>query len=166
MNSKTSFFKIFINSIYDINVFTEYAKEGIMKAIIYILIVCSGIGIVKGGILGYKLNSGISSITRYLQSNGKNISIKNGLKVYPRKLQEQYITYSGTSVSAAYIAGICAIILEIVPELKPVDIHAILKFCSENIDLPKYLQGYGQVSILKLRDKLTRIIEENKRKKH
>ena len=79
MNSKTSFFKIFINSIYDINVFTEYAKEGIMKAIIYILIVCSGIGIVKGGILGYKLNSGISSITRYLQSNGKNISIKNGL---------------------------------------------------------------------------------------
>lgn len=79
MKGKTNFFKIFINSIYDINVFTEYAKEGIMKAIIYILIVCFGIGIVKGGILGYKLNSGISSITRYLQSNGKNISIKNGL---------------------------------------------------------------------------------------
>ena len=106
-----------------------------------------------------------SNITS-LNCDTSYISIKNGLKVYPRKLQEQYITYSGTSVSAAYIAGICAIILEIVPELKPVDIHAILKFCSENIDLPKYLQGYGQVSILKLRNKLTRIIEENKRKKH
>lgn len=79
MKGKTSFFKIFITSIYDMNVFTEYAKEGILKAIIYILIVCSGIGIVKGGVLGYKLNSGISSITRYLQSNGKNTSIKNGL---------------------------------------------------------------------------------------
>lgn len=94
------------------------------------------------------------------------ISVRNGLKVYPRKLQEQYTTYSGTSISAAYIAGICAIILEIIPELKPVDVHAILKFCSENIDLPKHLQGYGQISILKLHDKLDRVNKESKRKKY
>ena len=94
------------------------------------------------------------------------ISVRNGLKVYPRKLQEQYTTYSGTSISAAYIAGICAIILEIIPELKPVDVHAILKFCSENIDLPKHLQGYGQISISKLHDKLDRVNKESKRKKY
>lgn len=80
MNDKTGFFKIFITSIYDIDVFSKYAKEGIIKAIIYILIVCAGIGIIKGGVLGYRLNSGISSITRYLQSNGGNIiSVKDGM---------------------------------------------------------------------------------------
>ena len=79
MKGKTGILKKFITSIYDINVFSEYAKEGIVKAIVYILIVCSGLGIIKGGILGYKINLGVNSITRYLQSNGRNIEIENGL---------------------------------------------------------------------------------------
>lgn len=79
MKGKNGIFKIFITSVYDIRVFPEYAKLGVMKAIIYILIVCCGLGIVKGGFLGYKINLGISSITKYLQSEGKDISIKNGL---------------------------------------------------------------------------------------
>ena len=37
MKGKTGFFKIFITSIYDINVFSQYAKEGIIKAVTYIL---------------------------------------------------------------------------------------------------------------------------------
>lgn len=79
MKGKTGFFKIFITSIYDINVFSQYAKEGILKAVTYILIVCTCIGTIKGAILGYKLNSSIKSITRYLQTDGKSTYIKDGL---------------------------------------------------------------------------------------
>lgn len=82
MKGKTGFLKIFITSIYDINVFSQYAKEGIIKAVTYILIVCTCIGLVKGSILGYKLNSSIKSITRYLQTKGKNTYIiKDGLLI-------------------------------------------------------------------------------------
>lgn len=79
MKGKTGFFKIFITSIYDINVFSQYAKEGIIKAVTYILIVCTFIGTIKGGILGYKLDSSIKSITKYLQTDGQNTYIKDGL---------------------------------------------------------------------------------------
>lgn len=77
--NNTIFLKKFVTSIYDINVFSKYAKEGIIKSIIYILIVCIGIGIVKGGALGYKLNCGINTITNYLQASKKSINIKDGL---------------------------------------------------------------------------------------
>ncbi|MGL4330297.1 DUF1189 family protein [uncultured Clostridium sp.] len=79
MKGKTGFLKIFITSIYDVNVFSQYAKEGLLKAITYILIVCIGIGIVKGGTLGYRVSRGFSSITNYLQSNEKKVLIKDGL---------------------------------------------------------------------------------------
>lgn len=79
MKDNTGFFKKFMTSVYDINVFSKYAKEGIIKSIIYILIICTGVGIIKGGVLGYKLNRGLNIITQYLQGNGKNIYIKDGL---------------------------------------------------------------------------------------
>ena len=81
MKGKTNFLKIFITSIYDINTFSKYAKEGLIKGIIYILIVCSGLGILKGGVLGFRVIRGISSITEYLQLNENSISIKDGLLV-------------------------------------------------------------------------------------
>ena len=81
MKGKTNFFKIFITSIYDINTFSKYAKEGLIKGIIYILIVCSGLGILKSGVLGFRVIRGISSITEYLQLNENSISIKDGLLV-------------------------------------------------------------------------------------
>ena len=79
MKEKTGFLKIFITSIYDVNVFSQYAKEGLLKAIIYILIIFAGIGIVKGGTLGYRVNRGFSAITNYLQSNEKKVLIKDGM---------------------------------------------------------------------------------------
>ena len=81
MKGKTNFFKIFITSIYDINTFSKYAKEGLIKGIIYILIVCSGLGILKSGVLGFRVIRGIFSITEYLQLNEDSISIKDGLLV-------------------------------------------------------------------------------------
>lgn len=79
MKGKTGFFKMFITSIYDVNVFSEYAKEGLLRAITYILIICTGIGIIKGGTLGYNINKRFNFITNYLQSNEGAISIKDGL---------------------------------------------------------------------------------------
>lgn len=79
MKDNTIFFKKFITSIFDINVFSKYAKEGIKKSIIYILIICIGLGIIKGGILGYRLNHSINIITQYLRSSGKSMYIKDEL---------------------------------------------------------------------------------------
>lgn len=69
MKEKTNFFKVFITSIYDLDKFIEYAKEGFIKGIIYILIVCTALGIIKGGILGYSIIKEIVSINDYIESN-------------------------------------------------------------------------------------------------
>lgn len=81
MKKKTNFFKIFITSIYDIDTFSKYAKEGLMRGIIYILIICAGLGILKGGVLGYKIAEGIFSITEDMKLNKDNIVIEDGLLV-------------------------------------------------------------------------------------
>ncbi|WP_294376622.1 DUF1189 family protein [uncultured Clostridium sp.] len=79
MKFKINFFKKFIASIYDMDSFSKYAKEGLLKAIIYIMIVCAFIGIIKGGFLGYKINSEINSIINYIEHNEINISIRDGM---------------------------------------------------------------------------------------
>ena len=40
------------------------------------MIVCAFIGIIKGGFLGYKINSEINSIINYIEHNEINISMK------------------------------------------------------------------------------------------
>lgn len=79
MKEKTNFFKVFISSIYDLDVFVEYAKEGFIKGIIYILILCTILGSLKGGLLGYRVVREIFYVSDYIKSNkSNNILIKNG----------------------------------------------------------------------------------------
>lgn len=78
------------------------------------------------------------------------ISERNGLKLYPTKLSEPYAIYSGTSCSAAYICGICALILEKNPSLNFNDMRSLLQISAKPNDLPKYCQGDGTVDLDKL----------------
>jgi len=83
-----------------------------------------------------------------LNSDVNFISERDGNKLYPSKLDLSYKTFSGTSISAAYIAGICALIYEEDKNLSPKDISSILKVACEPIDsLPKNYQGDGIVNI-------------------
>ncbi len=56
MNYKTNFFKKVITSIYDIKVFSNYAKEGILKSISYSMLLTAFLIGVKFMLIGYKSN--------------------------------------------------------------------------------------------------------------
>ena len=61
------------------------------------------------------------------------ISQRDDQKIYPPKLKELYKAYSGTSISTAYICGICALLLEKYPNYTFHDIVSRIDLCSENI---------------------------------
>lgn len=79
MKDKTNFFKKFITSIYDLRVFSKYAKEGLLSAIIYILLLTLILGGIKGIFTGCMLNNQISRIYQELNSDKYRLSIENGI---------------------------------------------------------------------------------------
>jgi serine protease AprX len=78
------------------------------------------------------------------------ISEKNGVKLYPHHITNLYTNYTGTSCSAAFISGICALLYENNKDLCFKDILALLKVSSSLINSPKYMQGSGIVNLEKL----------------
>lgn len=85
-----------------------------------------------------------------LNSNTSYISEKNGIKLYPHKLQPSYKTFSGTSLAAAYISGLCALLFENNPTLSFKDIVSLFKVSCEELDIPRSSQGDGKVNINKI----------------
>ncbi|MCB2294653.1 S8 family serine peptidase [Clostridium algoriphilum] len=85
-----------------------------------------------------------------LISDTQFISEKNGVKLYPQSITNLYTTYTGTSCSAAFISGICALLYENNINLCFKDILALLKVSSSLINFPKYMQGSGILDIEKL----------------
>lgn len=85
-----------------------------------------------------------------LNCNTSYISERNGLKVYPPKLNRHYIDVSGTSVSCAYIAGVCALLYEYNPQLIFKDVYGLLKVSSRLIKEKKYMQGNGVIDLSKI----------------
>lgn len=79
MKGKTKFSKKFITSIYDLKVFSDYAKEGLLSAILYALLITVIFGGVKGIFTGYRLNNEISKINQELRNNKYKLSIENGI---------------------------------------------------------------------------------------
>lgn len=76
---------------------------------------------------------------------------KNGLKLYPHKLDVTYKTFSGTSISTAYISGLCSLICEKNPDVNFKDVLSLLKVsCIPIEDIPKNIQGEGIVDTQKL----------------
>lgn len=86
-----------------------------------------------------------------LNTNPNYISEKNGLKIYPNKLDAPYKTFAGTSLATAYVSGLCALLFENNSSLTFKDIIALLKVSCEPIeDIPKFIQGEGIINIDKL----------------
>lgn len=81
-----------------------------------------------------------------LNSDKFFISERNGRKLYPSKLEENYISYSGTSCSCAYISGLCALLYEFNNNLNFKDVVSLLKMSCELKDWLKYNQGEGLVN--------------------
>lgn len=79
MKDKTNFFKKFITSIYDLKVFSDYAKEGLLSAILYALLITLILGGVKGAFTGYRLNNEISKIDQELKNDKYKLSIEKGV---------------------------------------------------------------------------------------
>lgn len=81
-------------------------------------------------------------------STDKNyISERNGLKIYPRKMENYYTSLSGTSCAAAYISGVCALLYESNSDLRYKDIASLLKASCNFLELPKWQQGEGFLDI-------------------
>lgn len=85
-----------------------------------------------------------------LNCNVNYISEKNGVKMYPKKLNASYKSYTGTSLAAAYISGICALLYQNDPSLTFKDTVSLLKVSCEPFDMPKNYQGEGKVNINKV----------------
>ena len=78
----------------------------------------------------------------------KYISERNGIKLYPHKLDSSYTVFQGTSLACAYISGVCALLLEAKPELNYKDLCSLLKIASNNkYELPSDSVGEGVIDL-------------------
>lgn len=85
-----------------------------------------------------------------LNTNVKYIPERNGIKLFPHSIEKPYTTYTGTSCAAAYISGVCALLLENNPNLSFKDICSLLKVSSSLINASRWTQGAGVLDIQKL----------------
>ena len=86
-----------------------------------------------------------------LNSDSNYISEKNGIKLYPSKLDVPYKTFTGSSIATAYISGLCALLCEKNPSMTFKDMSSLLKVVCEPVeDISKTIQGEGTVNINKL----------------
>ena len=85
-----------------------------------------------------------------LNSNTSYISYKNNSKMHAPKLDTSYKNFTGTSVSAAYISGLCALLFEQHPDFTFDDILSLLKVASIPLDIPRNQQGEGKIDINKV----------------
>ncbi|GAA0178132.1 S8 family serine peptidase [Clostridium sediminicola] len=80
-----------------------------------------------------------------LNSDKEYISQRNGRKIYPHTLKQSYVAYTGTSISCAFIAGICTLLFENNNDLKFEDILSLLKLSCNMINESKFIQGAGAI---------------------
>jgi serine protease AprX len=85
-----------------------------------------------------------------LNSNCNYISERDGEKIYPPPLTSPYTIRSGTSMSCAFIAGVCALLFEINNNFTFDDIYTLLRINSTLINDKKYKQGNGYINIANL----------------
>ena len=85
-----------------------------------------------------------------LNSDTQFVSEKNGVRLYPPHVTNLYTSFTGTSCSAAFISGICALLYENNNNLCFKDVLALLKVSSSLANFPKYMQGAGIINIEKL----------------
>jgi len=82
-----------------------------------------------------------------LRSDISYVSERNGKKLYPSLIDNPYTSYSGTSCSAAYIAGVCALYLESNNKLVFKDLQSLLSVSCTLNDLSRFNQGAGTLDL-------------------
>lgn len=86
-----------------------------------------------------------------LNSDTNYLSEKNGVKMYPKKLEAPYKTFTGTSLSVAYVSGLCALLFENNPALTFNDLTSLIKIACDPIEnIPKTVCGNGIINIDRL----------------
>jgi subtilisin family serine protease len=86
-----------------------------------------------------------------LNCDNNYISEKNGIKLYPSKIDAPYKTFTGSSIATAYISGLCALLCEKNHCITFKDISSLLKIaCDPVSDISKSIQGEGTVNVNKL----------------
>lgn len=86
-----------------------------------------------------------------LSTDTTYVSEKNGVKIYPKNLDTKYRTYSGTSLSVAFVSAVCAILFEYDTNLKIDDIKSILALASSNLkEHDQDIVGNGIINLNKL----------------
>lgn len=85
-----------------------------------------------------------------LNSDISYISENNGVKLYPNKLDASYKAFSGTSIAAAFITGISALLYEKDPSLTFKDVLSLLKLSCNSHDLDNNLIGEGIIDLSSL----------------
>ncbi|WP_442878733.1 S8 family serine peptidase [Clostridium sp.] len=85
-----------------------------------------------------------------LNTDKNFISEKDGIKLYPKKLDANYKTFSGTSLSVAFVSAVCALILEYNESFNFSDVLSVLKLACDPKDFPKANVGAGIFNFNKL----------------
>ena len=81
-----------------------------------------------------------------MNSDKNFISEKDGIKLYPKKLDANYKTFSGTSLSVAFISAVCALIFEFKESFS----FSVLELACDPKELPKANVGVGIFDFNKL----------------
>lgn len=83
-----------------------------------------------------------------LNSDKKYISERNGMKLYPHKLDSNYTVFQGTSLACAYISAVCALLLEAKNDLTYNDLCSLLQIVAHNkYELPTNSVGDGVLDL-------------------
>ena len=85
-----------------------------------------------------------------LNCDNNYISERNGIKLYTTPLKKLYKTFSGNSISCAFMSGICAILCEYKCNLSFKDVNGLIKLSCESNNLDKKYCGEGLININKL----------------
>lgn len=85
---------------------------------------------------------------RCLNCNPLYVSKSNGVRLYPKKLSDNYITFSGTSLACAYISALCAVLLDYTPSLTLRDLRSLITLsCNEVQYYSKDIVGEGYLDL-------------------
>lgn len=79
MNKTDNFFKKFINCIYNLKALVTYPKYGIWKAILYVLLMSTLLGGIRGITIGYRIDKELNNLSTILQNDEYKFNIEEGI---------------------------------------------------------------------------------------
>jgi len=88
----------------------------------------------------------------HFSTRGSHISVAApGVDIYSTSKKGEYITESGTSMSAPFVAGVCALILSVHPGITPEEVKSQLELTATDIGEPGFDEatGWGKPDIEK-----------------